>query len=332
MASTKIGSKKAFLAQVRALIDKLLNQQNVAQPKQTRRSDSTGSTTASEASGVSTDLQTTTPDKTLPQEVTEVTSPTTDTLRDATLPDTGLSIAILGAGIAGLALAIGLTKRGVPCTVYDACEAFSAIGAGIGLGPNSLNAIDLLDPSFREKYNDAKTANERPEFKHSVFDALLAEEGFGANRGWHRGLVGAPYFERSSAHRKALLEIMASFIPAGTVQFSKRAVSVEQVGDKVEIRFADSKTAVADAVIGADGIRGITRKAVLGERAPDLVQPKYTGMYIYRGVLPMADAKEILGEHAGDAKWVSFFFFFFFFLGGGWCLSFHLFLHLHFHS
>lgn len=217
-------------------------------------------------------------------------------------PDERPSIAILGAGIAGLALAIGLLKRNVPCTIYEAGDAFSAIGAGIGLGPNALAAMDLIDPSFRSQYDAVKTTNEREEFRHSVFDALYAEEGFGTKRGWTRGLVGAPYFERSSGHRKELLEIMKSFIPTGTVRFSKRVAEMEQVNGKVVLRFADGEQISVDAVIGADGVRGISRQAVLGSLAPELVAPKYTGKYAYRGIVPMKEAKEILGEHGGDAK------------------------------
>lgn len=213
------------------------------------------------------------------------------------------SIAILGAGISGLALAIGLIKRNIPCTIYEAADKFSTIGAGIGLGPNSLAAMDLIDPAFRTKYDSASTANEREEFKNSIFDALCVEEGLGANRGWHRGLVGAPYFERSSAHRKDLLDIMVGFIPPGTVKFSKKSVEIKQVGSKVVVHFADGEQVCVDTVIGADGIRGISRKAVLGESFPELVSPKYTGTYAYRGILPMEDAKKILGEHGGDAKW-----------------------------
>lgn len=217
-------------------------------------------------------------------------------------PDKRPSIAILGAGIAGLALAIGLLKRNVPCTIYEAGDAFSAIGAGIGLGPNSLAAMDLIDPSFRSQYDAVKTTNEREEFRHSVFDALYAEEGFGTKRGWTRGLVGAPYFERSSGHRKELLEIMKSFIPPGTVRFSKRVTEMKQVGSVVVLHFADGEQISVDAVIGADGVRGISRQAVLGDSAPELVAPKYVGKYAYRGIIPMKDAKEILDEHGGDAK------------------------------
>jgi hypothetical protein len=34
----------------------------------------------------------------------------------------------LGAGIGGLALAMGLEKRGVPYTIYEAAPEFSAVG------------------------------------------------------------------------------------------------------------------------------------------------------------------------------------------------------------
>lgn len=214
-----------------------------------------------------------------------------------------LRIGILGAGISGLALAIGLIKRGVDVTIYEASGDFSPVGAGIGLGPNSLQAIDLLDDRFRALYESASTANERPEFAHSVFDALYAEEAFGERRGWLRGLVGAEYFTRSSAHRKDLLNIMKSLIPAGVVKFGKRADNIAQINGEVIIRFQDGETVLVDALIGCDGIKGGTRKMVLHDRYPEEVAAKYCNMYIYRGILPMADAKTILGEHAGDAKW-----------------------------
>ncbi|KXJ96078.1 hypothetical protein Micbo1qcDRAFT_187712 [Microdochium bolleyi] len=214
-----------------------------------------------------------------------------------------LNVAILGAGIGGLGLAIGLIKRGVPVTIYEAAPEFSSIGAGIGFGPNSLNAIDLIDTRFRAEYERAKTANEKPEFEHCVFDAMYAEEGFGEKRGWKQGYIGAPYFTRSSAHRKDLLEIMCSFIPEGTVKFNKRARSVEEVGNKVVVSFEDGETVSVDTLIGGDGVKGITRQLVIGDVAPELVAPTYGNMYIYRGIIPMDKCKEILGYHAGDAKW-----------------------------
>ncbi len=213
------------------------------------------------------------------------------------------SIAILGAGIGGLALAIGLIKRGVSVTIYEATETFSSVGAGIGLGPNALNAMDLLDARFREEYDKVKTGNEKPEFKNTVFDALYAERGFGEDRGWTRGAIGAPYFTRSSAHRKDLLRIMESFVPRGIVRFGKRARTILQNERNVQIEFYDGEIAMFDALVGCDGVKGITRQAVLGDIAPEQVAATYSGMYGYRGIVPMPRAKELLGRHAGDAKW-----------------------------
>ncbi|RYP24064.1 hypothetical protein DL765_000792 [Monosporascus sp. GIB2] len=212
-------------------------------------------------------------------------------------------IAILGAGIGGLAVAIGLMKRGVPVTIFEAEMSYSPLGAGIGLGPNSLNAMDLLDSRFRAEYDTVKTGNEKPEFLHCIFDALYAEEGFGERRGWTRGIIGAPYFTRSSAHRKELLQIMERFIPEETIKFGKRARNIYQEPGKVSIEFYDGDKRTFDAVVGCDGVKGLSRQAVLGDVAPEHVPPAYCGIYSYRGIIPMDEAKKILGSHAGDAKW-----------------------------
>lgn len=215
-----------------------------------------------------------------------------------------LRIAILGAGISGLALAIGLRKRGIEVTIFEAASEFSPLGAGIGLGPSSLVAIDLLDGQFRTLYESASTANQRPGFEHSVFDALYAETGFGEARNWKHGLVGAEYFTRSSAHRRDLLNIMKGLIPEDVIYFGRRAESIiQEDSGQVQIRFQDEEKVVVDAVIGCDGIKGMSRRVVLEDRWPAEVEAKYCGMYIYRGILPMEDARRILGQHAGDAKW-----------------------------
>jgi salicylate hydroxylase len=55
------------------------------------------------------------------------------------------NLAIIGAGIGGLSLAIRLTRHNVPFTIYESARAFSTVGAGVGLGPNAIRAMDLID-------------------------------------------------------------------------------------------------------------------------------------------------------------------------------------------
>jgi salicylate hydroxylase len=212
-------------------------------------------------------------------------------------------IAIIGSGIGGLALAIGLLRHNVSFTVYESAAAYSVIGAGVGLGPNALRAMDMLEPKLRALYDNIATGNITPGKDHVIFDTLLAKPGFGIDEAWGDS-IGAPVYERTSAHRKDLLDIMTTLIPIESVRFGKKAVSIKQSPAKVQITFADGEVVEADAVVGADGgNRGVSRPAVLGDRYPDEVSTTYTGKYVYRSIVPMEDAEAILGKDmAGDSK------------------------------
>ncbi|CZT21661.1 related to salicylate 1-monooxygenase [Ramularia collo-cygni] len=225
-----------------------------------------------------------------------------------TPPKPPLKIAILGAGITGLALSIALSNTqkspSLDLKIYESSPNFSPLGAGIGLGPNSLQAISLISPKFLTLYESLSTGNSTPGFENCVFDALYSESGFGEAKGWEGGRVGGEGFKRCSAHRRDLLNVMKNLIPEGGVVFGKRAVEMRQLGDKgVEVGFEDGERIIVDAVLGCDGIKGFSRGVVLQDEDEEEVRGKYCGMYIYRGILPMQDAKEILGRHAGDAKW-----------------------------
>jgi 2-polyprenyl-6-methoxyphenol hydroxylase-like FAD-dependent oxidoreductase len=111
-----------------------------------------------------------------------------------------------------------------------------------------------------------------------------------------------PYTDITQAHRKALLDIMTSFIPIESVKFNKRLTDVEQKPGKVVLRFSDGDVAEADVLAGADGIKSTIRKHVLEPLYPEQVPPIYANAYCYRAVIPMSDAYEILGDLTDVAK------------------------------
>lgn len=211
-------------------------------------------------------------------------------------------IAILGAGIGGLALAIGLTRLNVPYTIYEATAEFSAIGAGIAFGPNSLRAMALIEPQLKVLYDKISNGNQSPDKMHVFADFLLAEPGLGLERGWEGKAVGSKEFTKSGAHRKDVLDIMTTLISIDNVKFNKRAVHVEEVAGKVFVTFADGEKIETDAVIGCDGGKGVSRKAVLGDEYAQHITATYSGRYIYRSIVPAKEAEEILGKYANDGK------------------------------
>lgn len=95
---------------------------------------------------------------------------------------------------------------------------------------------------------------------------------------------------------------MTSYIPIHNVKFNKCLTHIEQHPDKVVLRFSDGEVAIASVLAGADGIKSIVRKHVLDHLYPEQADPVYADAYCYRGVIPMHEAKDILGDLTDVAK------------------------------
>lgn len=114
-------------------------------------------------------------------------------------------IAIIGAGIGGLAVAGFLEKQGADVIVYEQARKFLRVGAGIQMGPNAVHVLRALglEPKLRALafYPEAWT--------HRTWDtgAHLADLTFGQTA---EQQFGAPYF---LMHRGDLHAALFSTVP-----------------------------------------------------------------------------------------------------------------------
>lgn len=70
------------------------------------------------------------------------------------------SVAVIGGGIGGLALAIGLLNYPhIDVHVYESAPSFVEIGAGVALGPNAQRALEHIDPSAKKAFDKHATPN-----------------------------------------------------------------------------------------------------------------------------------------------------------------------------
>ena len=209
-----------------------------------------------------------------------------------------LSIAIIGAGIAGVTLAIALSEHNpsLSLTIYESRREFSEVSAGVGFGPNALKAMALISPKLIAAYDTVKTPNKWPGKDHLWYDFRWADTGKLLMQ-----VESEKGFAHCNASRVQLLASLVDLVPKTVkVKFGKRVIDVQEFEDEVvgngktRIRFEDGTDAFADAVVGCDGIRSASRRILLGEDEPS-AQAVYSGKYAYRKVVEMKKAIDAAG-------------------------------------
>ncbi|KAL8929287.1 MAG: hypothetical protein Q9208_001370 [Pyrenodesmia sp. 3 TL-2023] len=211
------------------------------------------------------------------------------------------NVAIIGGGIGGIALAIGLLHRGIPFHVYEAARAHAEIGAGIAFGPNSIQAMQLIDPALKAVFEELATKNEAPEEEETWINFRNGFNGLdevAKVRTTDKRKTGL-----SSVHRARFLNEIAKLVPPTCVSFGKRLSTINTGQHGIfHLLFEDGSLAEADTIIGCDGIRSRVRQLLLEKQSP-IEDCTFAGKYAFRGLVPMATAKSILGaKMAGNSQ------------------------------
>jgi len=197
------------------------------------------------------------------------------------------TIAIVGAGMGGLAAAGTLRLAGMNVQVYEQAPQFERIGAGIQMMPNSmkvLRRIGIEDRLRRVSFQPYSHLNREWDTGKVMRELPMPES-----------LFGAPYL---CMHRADLHEALASVAPDSIVHLNKKLTGLDQHGGQVTLTFADGTRAQADAVVGADGVHSVVRDIIIGPDAPI-----HKGRIAYRAVFPSAllTDPEVVGR--SRTKW-----------------------------
>ncbi|MBO0703339.1 MAG: FAD-dependent monooxygenase, partial [Candidatus Dormibacteraeota bacterium] len=169
-----------------------------------------------------------------------------------------------------LTTALALQHRGLEAQVYEQAEAFTEVGAGLGLG---LNAVRILDRLGLE------AALDRIAFHVRGYEMRRWRDGDVIVQTHHD--APPPSLRAHEVHRGELLNLLLDAIDERRLHAGKRCVNVADHGDQVRLDFADGSAAMADVVVGADGIHSVVRALHHAD------QPVFSGMAVYRGLIPM---------------------------------------------
>lgn len=189
------------------------------------------------------------------------------------------SIAIVGAGISGLTLALALAKFGVRVVVIERNAAITEFGAGLQISPNARKCLDTLglseavaSASFEPAGIDLYPYKSSGPLQTLTLGKPIAERFGAPYTVMHRGDLAAALY--AAAKRFANIEIIF-----GVEQFELNAH-----GEKVSLSFLEAgnriRTVKPFALIGADGVRSTVRRQWFDEK-----DPVYSGKIAWRALV-----------------------------------------------
>ena len=197
-----------------------------------------------------------------------------------------LPIYVVGAGLGGVAAALGLARKGLNVRIIEATPELGVIGYGIQLGPN-------VFPMFR------RLGVEEAVLKHAHFppdvlmlDALTAREVTRVPAGESfRARFGDPYVAIHRVDLHGVLLDAARAMPNLEILPSTEFASYENLADHALITTTDGRQFEAAAVIASDGLGSAVRRQMIGEETPRPI-----GYVAHRTLVPMEQVSKEIGR------------------------------------
>ncbi len=173
---------------------------------------------------------------------------------------------VLGAGVAGLTLAIALRRFGAPVELLEQAGGITEVGAGLQISPNGVRVLRALgvDP------DDVGDRSDAVELRDTAGRLVTRLD-----------LPGEPGF--FLCHRADLIAVLAQSMRASGAQVHllQQVESIALKAQGARVTTTVGATRDAPLVLGADGLHSCARAVLNGARAPF-----FTGQVAWRALIP----------------------------------------------
>ena len=209
-----------------------------------------------------------------------------------------ISVAIIGGGIAGFALAAGLLKKShLDVHIYESVTEHRDVGAGLALHRNAIKAMALLGPEVHQAYLDKAI-----DIVSEAHQEMATQIYYG--QGPHAGELVAELGRakgRKSVSRADLLAGFLELIPKDRITFGKKLSKIWEAPDsdsalKVHFEFSDGTRCSADCLLGADGIHSVVRSHLLGRDHPATQPKNHERWQVFRTLVSADEARKHIDD------------------------------------
>ncbi|KAG0222139.1 hypothetical protein B0O80DRAFT_500784 [Mortierella sp. GBAus27b] len=152
-------------------------------------------------------------------------------------------VLIVGAGLAGLMLAMLLERIDVPYHIYERASVVKPLGSAMALGPSILPVFEQLG-----LLDQVKSIGKPYRYLDMYSDKLVKIGSIDMSH--HEKLVG---YEQIIFARPRLYEIMLKQVPPEKISHNKKVLRTEEADGKVTIFCSDNTRYTGDILVGADG-------------------------------------------------------------------------------
>lgn len=175
-------------------------------------------------------------------------------------------VLIVGAGMAGLTLAISLRRQGLDPHIIERQPAWPDHGAGIYLVGNAMRALGSLQLADQVLQNGAAIRHQTLLDARGKQLAVIDTHSVWASCGPCVGI-----------RRASLQGILVQALGDADVGFGTSVTALAQQQDAAVVTFSNGSQRAYDLVVGADGVRSSVRSHLFGQ-----VQPRFCGQVGWR--------------------------------------------------
>lgn len=192
-------------------------------------------------------------------------------------------IVVVGAGIAGLATAVGLQRHGHRVAILEERRDTTS-GAGISIWPNALAALDEMGLGDAVRASGGRVSA----------GAMRWRDGSWLRRPSAERITHALGEPLVAVRRTVLMDLLADALTDGTIEFGRAATELVATAGGVRITLSDGTTREADGVVGADGVGSVVARHLNGS-----MPRRYAGYTAWRGIAEYRLDPDLAGETMG---------------------------------